>query len=745
MNERLEEFQQQAYARGSGERSSPKEANWTRAFFELYADLPLAERQARSFAFALENEPVYIHPLSLIAGQIFQACAGSGCPEMSGSSQDPRWDEWAAYPAAARKVKECLPENEVYARYFCDGAGPGHICWDFGRMLELGVSGMLDWCVELREKTDDPRAREFYASVEIALNGLRCWVERHVQALREAAREEADPARQQELEDMAEICERVPEHPATTFREAIQSFFFQHLAVIFENPFGGNGPGRLDYYLWPYLEADLAAGHTSLDQAEELVAELLIKLHERIAPADGWVDAVPIGGRNKDGSSAINPLSHIILELITELKQTHPSVYVRLHDEAPEEFVDLTVKYLLESGNRAQIYGDDPMIAAMIADGIAPEDARHWTAGGCMEVSPQGCNCDLLFAFAHNVTRTFELIINGGCLLQTGERVIPHARTLADYETFEELYADFARELERELKILCQRLDIYLECYAKYRPSFLLSSMTNDCMERGRTINEGGARYMDYGGSGVGIPNVGDSLYAIKKAIFDEKRFTGEDVLQALRADFEGCERLHSYLLGLPKYGADDEEADRLVDRVLLTFSNLIKAHRNPYGGHCRPIILGFVWVVSYGEQVGATPDGRRSGRPLAHGLSPQSGAARKGLTAAINSATGLSLGEVSGGGSMMWDLDSSWATPEVVKPVLKTFIQKGGHIFQGNVMPVEKLIEAQEDPEAHRDLMVRVGGYSALFATLSRQTQDEIIARYRYQDRPASRVLTFS
>ena len=170
-----------------------------------------------------------------------------------------------------------------------------------------------------------------------------------------------------------------------------------------------------------------------------------------------------------------------------------------------------------------------------------------------------------------------------------------------------------------------------------------------------------------------------------------------------------------------------------MVDRVLREFIAPLKAHRNQYDGRCHAIILGFVWVVSFGEQVGATPDGRRAGRPLAHGLSPQSGSAVRGITAAIHSVTQLSLDQVGGGGSTMWDLDASWATPEVVKPLMQTFINQGGHIFQGNVTPVDRLIEAQRDPLAHQDLVVRVGGYSAIFTTLSRQTQDEIINRYRH------------
>jgi len=364
---------------------------------------------------------------------------------------------------------------------------------------------------------------------------------------------------------------------------------------------------------------------------------------------------------------------------------------------------------------------------------VALEDARHWTAGGCMEVSPQGANCDLLFSFAHNVARTLELVLNGGCLLASGERVGRESRTLAEYATFEELYAAFEAELAAELRILFQRLDLYLEAYAQFRPSYLLSSMVHDCLERGRNLDAGGARYTNYGGSGVGIPNVGDSLYALREAVFVRRQYSGAEVLAALRADFAGHEAMQAYLRALPKYGADHEDADAMTDRVLRSFAACLAGHRTPYGGRVVPIILGFTWVVSFGEQVGATPDGRHAGRPLAHGLSPQSGAATAGLTAALRSATRLSLERVGGGGAMMWDLDPGWAAPGTLTPLLRTFVERNGHIFQGNVVSAEALRHAQEHPDEHRDLLVRVAGYSARFTSLSRATQDEIIARHQY------------
>ncbi len=734
MDHRLRDFIQQAEQRAWAPHSSPKEEHWTHAFFALYPDLPLAERQARSMAYALEHEPVFIHPHTRLAGQIYQACPGAGSPEYSGSPCHPGWDEFCVLRNADRRCAARLAGADEYARYFTPGGYPGHIAWDYGMLLAQGVEGILARCdAEAARHAADPVAQSFYAGVRIVWAGLLRWVERHVQALERAAATCTDAARRAELRAMAALCRRVPRQPATTFREAVQAFWFQHLAVMFENPFGGNSPGRLDYCLWPYLERDLRCGREDLASARELVTELFVKLHERIAPADGWVEALPVGGCDRDGTCAINPLSYMMIEVIAELRQTHPSVYVRLPATAPADFVELTVRYLLQGGNRAQVYGDEAVIEALHRAGVRLEDARHWTAGGCMEVSPQGAQCDLLFCFAHNVARTLELVLNGGRLLLTGERASPHGRTLADYATFEELYAAFEAELARELQILCQRLDVYLETYAEFRPSFLLSTMVHDCLARGRNLNAGGARYTNYGGSGVGIPNVGDSLFALQEAVFARRRYTGAEVLAALRADFAGHEAMQAYLRGLPKYGADHEAADAMTDRVLRSFAACLAAHRTPHGGTAVPIILGFVWVVTFGEQVGATPDGRRARRPLAHGLSPQSGAATAGITAAIHSATRLSLDRVGGGAAMMWDLDPAWAAPATVTPLLTTFLRRGGHIFQGNVVSVETLRQAQQHPEEHRDLLVRVAGYSARFTALSPATQNEIIDRHRY------------
>lgn len=735
LNSRLAKYRDQALARARAPHESPRESNLTKAFFEIYEHLPLAERQARAHAYTIENEPVHIFPLERIAGQVYQACPGSGAPEYFATEPGSKWAEVSAVNMAHQAIGKVFPASDPFHKHFGGTGAPGHITWDYGIVLNLGVEGMLSKIAGLRQnKINDPEAVEFYDCTVILLNGFLAWVEKHVGALKKATAEESDPQRRKELLEMAETCEHAPAKPARTFHEAVQSFFFQQMAVLIEGPHAGNGPGRLDWYLWPFLKADLDAGRATLEEARELLTELMIKLDERLHDTDLWVEAITVGGRDPGGSISINPLSYMITEIMIDLKNTHPSVYIRVPDGAPSEFIDLAVKYLIESGNRGQVYGDDAVISAMIDNGIAPADARHWGAGGCMEIGVQGASGDMLFSFAQNVARTFELCLNAGKTFGAGEKIAPIDKSLADYTSFDELYNTFSAELARETDILMRQLDIALGFYSKCRPLYLLSTMVHDCLERGRELNGGGARYPDFGGSGVGIPNVGDSLYAIKKAVFEEKRYTGAQILEGLKRNFDGFEEMRAYLLNLPKFGSGrDEEVVKLVDRVLMDYSANLKNHTNPQGGHCRPIILGFVWVVDFGLQTGATPDGRLAGKPLAHGLAPQCGSATNGITAAIGDATSLSLQEIDGGASMMWDIDSVWAKPEFVRPVLQTYLNEGGHLFQGNVTSVEDLIKAQKNPDEHRDLMVRVGGYSARFLTLSKETQDEIINRRKY------------
>ncbi len=715
MSPRLARFLSTARRRGHEPHTSPKEANITHAFFDLYPDLPLLERQARSLAYALAEEPLVFDPDETIAGQIWQACPGAGDVFINGST-DPRWRDWSVVGVAPLWVAERAPECPECERGV--GAFPGHIGWDWRLVLDLGFAGLRERFEEAAQAAEDAEAREFHTAVTIALDGAIAFARRIAEG--------ASP-------ELRERCERVPLLPARDFREAIQAFWTQHLAVMFENPYGGNGPGLMDRFLWPWLERDLDRGALDLDEAREIITELFIKLDERIARHDGWVEAICVGGRTADGDGAENPLSRILVETIMSLEQTHPSVYIRLRDDAPDDFAALAADYLREGGCRAQIHGDDPIIASLVGGGIAHADACEWMAGGCMEESPQGRSADFVFTYVHNLVSTFEAVLHGGTPPLQERCIAPVETDLTDYASFEDFFAAFRLETDRALRLLLRRLDVWVEAYARYRPALLISSMVHDCLERGKPLSAGGARYQDYSGSVVGIPNVADSLLAIERAVYREGFVTPDELLQALRDNFEGHEPLRRRLLRLPRFGQDNAEADAMAQRVLDCYLRPCEQHVTAFGGRVRPIVLGFVWVAQMGATTGATPDGRRAGEPLAHGLSPQCGSADRGLSAAIRSATRLELSRLSGGAAMMFDLDPAWAKREVVEATLRTFTALGGQIFQGNVLDTEQLERALAEPELHRDLIVRVGGYSARFVTLSPVTQQEILNRRRF------------
>lgn len=698
-------------------------ADLAHAYNTLYADCPRRERQARAEAWALGRLPVHLFPEERLVGMVYHL----GPPVTAANPLS--WGE-----AADRRVRDRVPED----REICDlglaqgGAAPGHVTWHWDWVLEKGFAGLLE---EYRSaQPADETARAFYQGVAIVLAAALQWAEAHAAALA-AALQVASAEDRPRLQSLLDICRRVPAQPARTFNEAVQAFWFQHLLVMRENPYGGNGPGRLDYYLWPFLERDLAAGRTTLEEARELIGELFIRLHERIQDADGWVEAVMVGGCRPDGRPAVNPLTTIMVETIIALDQTHPSIYLRMPAEPPAEMLDLGTRYVLEGHNRAQILSDRAVIPAMQSLGMAAEDAAMYTCGGCMEIVPQGMNSDMLFTTWHNVAKVAELALTGGACLLTGRRLAGGALPgLAACRTFEELYASFEAELHRELGIMARRFDCWSEAMAECRPAWLLSALTADCLARGRESHDGGARYHDYGLSPVAIPNAADALFAVQQAVFEQQLCTAEELLAALQAGFAGFETLRQRLRALPKYGQGDKAADAMAARVLGSVCDAYAAQRTRWGGRLKPVVLTFVWAPVAGEALGATAYGDHAGRPVAHSLTPQSLAMTAGITAAISSHTSIPLDRVAGGASSMWDLDPAWARPEVVRPLLETFVRLGGMIFQGNTTSVEELRRAQANPEAYPHLLVRVGGYSARFTTLSPELQEDIITRRRHK-----------
>lgn len=715
---------------------TPKTANWHHAFFELYRDLPLRERQARATAYMIEHEPVCLLPNELLVGMNYESCPGAGHPDAGGWRRDDAAELDAAHRYTARLRQE-LPElfvlaGDEHSWISPVSCAPGHIGWHWDWIVRDGVVGIQARIAAAWDRVDEA-GRGFLTGMRICLDAMLAWTDRHVAAL-VAAAEAADPAERAALQTKLAICQRVPREGARNFREAVQAFHFSYLATIFENPHGGNGPGRLDYFLWPYLQRDLAEEVETLDSARELIDELFVRFHERMRfTADGHVETIVVAGSHPDGRSAANPLARIMVESIAALGISHPSVYIRLPEEPDDAVLQLAAEDLVTGGNRAQVISDRAVVKAMVRAGIPVEDARMYMCGGCMEISPMAMNSDLLFTNFFNVPKVLELILTGGACLNTGKRMLDLPCDLTGYADFASLYAAFERELGRILTLTFQRMDVASEEWARNRPRFLVSSQVDDCIARGRGILDGGARYEDYGSTPLGIPNAGDALYALEQAVFGERFATARELLAALRADFVGHEVLHRRLLSLPKFGQGHPEADAMTNRVTQSACAIYEAYTNRLGGRVKPMIMTFRMAAVTGQALGASADGRRARTPIAQGLTPQSQAMTRGLSTAILSANSLDLERFSGGAATMWDLDPSLAKVEYVKQVLAAFAATGGQMFQGNMTDVEELRRAQENPDQYAHLLVRVGGFSARFVGLSRGEQDDVVARHRH------------
>lgn len=720
LSPRILKFREASRLRGAAPPPNLAMQDFAEAFFGLYARRPYWERYARSLALALERKPVVLLDDERLTGMLYQ----NGPNRPHDESFKP-YTVNAHLPARLQAAKIDL--------YFGAWPWPGHIGWRWDSILHEGVEGLMKRLRQALAAAPDAKSRQFYRGALLLWKSALRWNDRYVAALRDKART-ATGAERDRLAGLARLCHRVPRKPARTFHEAVQTFHFQHLVVMFENPYGGNGPGRLDYFLWPYLEHDLATGTTTREEAKELVDELMLRLHERIQLEDGWVEAVMVGGTHPDGSSSLNPLSSMILNSIAALDQTHPSVYVRLARKDPADFRDLTVRYLLHGRNRAQIYNEEACLEAITRSGVPPADAAMYMAGGCMEISVQGMASDMNFTGCMNVAKSVELVLNGGVDLLTGKPLIPPGRTLPEYRDFEDLYAAVEHELVREFSELVRALDLGSEAFARWRPTCLLSSLTGDCVARGRDQQDGGARYHDYGFAPLAITAAADSLHAIRQAVFEQRFVSAADLLAAMRADYKGQEALRQRLTRIPRYGCENAEADAMANRVMRTVCSAATGAKNRFGGSLKPMLFTFVWGPGASRELGARADGQKAGARIGHGMTPQNMAMDKGITAAINSCVTLDYSIVSGGATTMWDVAPELAQPEILRSLLKRYLDGGGMIFQGNTTCVEDLKQARKHPEQYPNLIVRVGGFSARFVTLSAELQEEILTRHRHR-----------
>jgi len=554
---------------------------------------------------------------------------------------------------------------------------------------------------------------------------------RHAAMAREMAASCADADQQAEWQRIADICEQVPAQPARTFREAVQSLWLAHVITVWEDGINANGIGRIDQFLWPYLERDLADGTITAHAAEDILAALWIKLYR---PYD--VQQMMIGGQLDDGGDATNPLSYLVLD-VTEGLGFVRCLSARLHRQSPRRFIARCVDLLAVGGGIPFFFNDEALIPALMSHGIPLEDARGYAAIGCIEITIPGKANPHAVSHWINLAKVLELALNDGCDLLDGAQLGPRTGSLSDFSSIDDVMAAYTKQLEyfAEWSVYGSNA-AEIAHRSQYRLPYL-SLLTDDCVSRGMDIIEGGARYNYHSSAAMGIPNAADSLAALQSAVFTDKIISPGDMLEALRANFAGSEDLRLMLRNrLPKYGNDQPLPDGFASQLAGQYCELLARYSTPSGGSFFSHLFTFVLMLSHGKLTGASPEGRLAGEPLAYSVSPAQGRDKEGITAALNSLAKIPHHLAAASSSAILEVTPSLLNEdgrEAFVALLIAAIGKGVGQLQFNVVSADTLKAAQDDPDRYSNLCVRVSGFSQRFCLLDREMQEHIIARTKH------------
>jgi formate C-acetyltransferase len=532
---------------------------------------------------------------------------------------------------------------------------------------------------------------------------------------------------------IAECCERVPAHGARTLREATQALWFGHLLTCGEDGINANSLGRLDQFLQPYYTADLAAGRMDCDEALELMAELTCKFY-----LDYDVQAITLAGRDAAGNDLANEMTYLILEA-TEQVGVLRDLSVRVHRDSPERLLRQCAGMIARGGGIPYLFNDDCFIPALTERGIRPEHVGDYSPIGCIELTiPGKANPHAVSGWFH-LTKCLELALFNGRDPVSQRQLGPATGEFVDFADFDAFLAAYKVQVEhlaKHMVYLCNRGALRQR---EGGPLPCWSVLTDDCIARGLDITDGGPLYNYHSICLLGTANTADSLCALRKLVFQEKKVDRQELLAALAANFDGHEPLRQLLLnGAPKYGNDCDEADELAQEVDNHFIDLMDAMRSPLDGRYVVHLFSFLLNIGFGHGLGATPDGRRAGEPIAYSLSAQQGRDAAGATAMLRSLAKLPHHRAAGASAAILDLDPKLlegdAGVERLAQLLRSAIQMGVGQLQLNVTTEERLRQAQEDPETYGNIPVRVAGYSQLFRLLGRELQDHVIARTKHR-----------
>ncbi|SFD40965.1 glycyl radical glycerol dehydratase DhaB1 [Clostridium uliginosum] len=625
--------------------------------------------------------------------------------------------------------------------------GVGHIAVNYDKVLKIGYNGIIKEALEQMEesKSIDPnyiKKEKFLKSVIISCEAAIDYAKRYAEKAKELAKNTKNENRKEELNNIARICTKVPAEGATSFYEACQSFWFVHAIINIESNGHSISPARFDQYMYPFYEKDAKAGAIDREFAQELIDCIWIKLNDINKVRDeistkhfgGYpmYQNLIVGGQNAEGKDVTNEISYMALEAAVHVKLPQPSLSVRIWNKTPDEFMLRAAELTREGLGLPAYYNDEVIIPSLVARGLTLEDARDYGIIGCVEPQKPGKTEGWHDSAFFNLARIIELTINSG--EDNKKQIGPKTQNFDDMISFDEFMEAYKVQMEYFVRNMCTADNCIDLAHAERAPLPFLSSMVDDCIGKGKALQDGGAHYNFSGPQGVGVANLGDSLVAVKKIVFDDKKVTPHDLKKALNNDFEGTEVIQQLLKKAPKFGNDIDEVDELAREGALVYSREVNKYTNPRGGKFQPGLYPSSINVFFGMLTGATPDGRNQAQPLADGVSPSRGCDVSGPTAACNSVAKLDHFIASNG-----TLFNQKFHPSALKGdkglmnltalIRSYFDQKGFHV-QYNVIDKEILIAAQKNPEKYQDLIVRVAGYSAQFISLDKSIQNDIIAR---------------
>lgn len=789
---------------------------------------PMIIRRAKAFQHILENIPIIIRDLELIVGST--TIAPRGCqtyPEFSYEWLEAEFDTVETRTAdpfyISEQTKRELKEVDAYwkgrttselataymepetliamehnmftpGNYFYNGVG--HVTVKYDEVLAIGFSGIKEKAeAQLASLSladgDYQKKSRFLQAVIISCDAVVTYAHRYAKLALEEAEKCTDGTRKLELLRIAENCANVPEKGAKGFYEACQSFWFVQQLLQIESSGHSISPGRFDQYMYPYYKKDLDSGRLTREFAQELMDCIWVKLNDLnkcrdAASAEGFAgyslfQNLIAGGQNAEGEDVTNDLSFMCIQASMHVFLPQPSFSIRVWNGSPHEFLVKAAELTRTGIGLPAYYNDEVIIPSLVSRGLSLQDAREYNIIGCVEPQKAGKTEGWHDAAFFNMCRPLELVFTNG--VDKGVQVGPRTGNVEEMKTFEEFYHAYKIQMEYAIKLLVNADNAIDMAHAERCPLPFLSSMVDDCMKRGKTVQEGGAIYNFTGPQGFGVANMADSLYAVKKLVYEEKKVTMKELKIALmtnygkgldpediaavtanvanemkaggqkvgEAEIEAIlktvvaasespevkangERLQKLIDEVPKFGNDIPEVDAFARDVAYTYTKPLQNYRNPRGGIFQAGLYPVSANVPLGAQTGATPDGRLAHMPVADGVSPSAGKDVNGPTAAANSVSKLDHYIASNGTLFNQKFHPSALSgrkglDNFVGLIRSYFDQKGSHM-QFNVVSRETLLDAQKHPEQYKHLVVRVAGYSALFTTLSKSLQDDIIRR---------------